>query len=208
MIQNFRNLALIMISIIATVFALYYGYQLYYDRELRQLKNELNKIENVEVKNIWGHQDFTLEEISVRIFIKNKGEIVLNGLSKDVFKYPDKVEISEIGGLSFINFVCKKSIGISASIDIGKNSNLGQLLGIEFNSVKDIVDNYDLVINTLQSLKQAPKLNYFEGNFEEYLLIHQLKNKDEDPIYGLFGVENAFDYANTLQWKSCDTKNQ
>ena len=105
MIQNFRKLAVILISIIATIFALYYGYQLYYDRELRQLKNELNKIENVEVKNIWGHQDFTLEEISARIFIKSKGEIVLNGLSKDVFKYPDK-EISEIGGLSFTNVVC------------------------------------------------------------------------------------------------------
>ena len=195
------------IIIIIFISAIYFGYGFYYNRELRQIENELNEIENVEVKNIWGHEDLTLEEISARIYIKSKGEIVLNNLSKDVYDYPNRIEISEIGGLSFTNFSCVNSIGIGSSIDVGKNSNLGKLIGKEFKTVKDVVKNYDLILKTLKNLKQTPELNYFVSkNEEEYLIIHKVKSKDIDPIYNLIGVENAFEFAKTLKWKNCDCK--
>lgn len=202
-----KRISLIFIIVIIFFSTIYFGYGFYYNRELRQIKNELNEIENVEVKNIWGHEDLTLEEISARIYIKNKGEIVLNNLSKDVYDYPNRIEISEIGGLSFTDFSCVNSIGIGSSIDVGKNSNLGKLIGKEFKTVKDVVKNYDLILKTLKNLKQSPELNYFESkNEEEYLIIQKVKSKDKDPIFNLIGVENAFEFAKTLKWKNCDCK--
>ena len=62
----------------------------FYERELNQIRDDLNSIENVEVVDIWGHKDITLEEISARLRIKDKGEIVLYGLSEDAFNYPKK----------------------------------------------------------------------------------------------------------------------
>ena len=184
-----------------------FSYGFYYNRELRQNKNELNEIENVEVKKIWGHNDLTLEEISARIQIKNKGEIVLNNLSKDVYDYPNTIIISEIGGLSFRNFNCINSIGIGSSIDIGKNSNLEKLIGKEFKNVRDVIINYDLILTTLENLKQSPEMNYFQSKEEkEYLIIQKVKSDDKDPIFNLIGVENAFEFAKTLKWKNCDCK--
>lgn len=149
-----KRIVLIFIIIIIFFSTIYFGYVFYYNRELRQIKNELNEIENVEVKNIWGHDDLTLEEISARIYIKNRGEIVLNNLSKDVYDYPNRIVISEIGGLSFTRFSCVNSIRIGSSIDVGKNSNLGKLIGKEFKTVKDVVKNYDLILKTLKNLKK------------------------------------------------------
>lgn len=97
------------------------------------------------------------------------------------------------------------SIVIGSSIDVGKNSNLGKLIGKEFKTVKDVVKNYDLILNTLKNLKQTPELNYFESiNEEEYLIIQKVKSKDKDPIFNLIGVEDAFEFAKTLKWKNCN----
>jgi len=208
MILHVKKISVTLILIIGFFSTIYFGYGFYYNRELRQIENELNEIEHVEVKNIWGHEDLTLEEISARINIKDKGELVINNLSKDVYDFPNRIEISEIGGLSFTDFSCVNSIGISSSIDIGKKSNLGKVIGKEFKTVKDVVENYDLILITLKNLKQTPELNYFESKTEEeeYLLIQKVKSKDKDPIFNLFGVENAFKFAKKLKWKNCDCK--
>lgn len=186
---------------------LYFGYDFYYNRELRQIENELNEIENVEVKNIWGHNDLTLEEISARIHIKNKGEIVLNNLSKDVYEYPNRIEISEIGGLSFKDISCINSILISSRIDVGKSSNLGKQIGKEFKTIRDVIENYDIILKILENLKQSPELNYFQSkNEEEYLIIQKVKPEDKDPINNLFGIEEEYEFAKKLKWENCDCK--
>lgn len=76
----------------------------FYKSELYWIKFKLSNIETAEVKNIWGDDDITLEEISARIYVKDKGEIVLANLSHDVKKYPLKVIINEVGGYSFNGF--------------------------------------------------------------------------------------------------------
>ena len=206
--SNLRKLLITILSIIGFFSVIYFGYGIYYNRELRQIKNELNEIENVEVINIWGHEDLTLEEISARIYVKNKGEIVLNNLSKDVNNYPNRIEISEIEGLSFKSFTCRKSIGIGSNLDIGKNSHIGKLIGKEFKTVKDVAENYDLIIKELKRLKQSPEFNYFANkNEEQYLFIKKLKSKDKDPIFNLFGIEEEYENAKKLKWKNCECKN-
>ena len=70
--------------------------------QLRNMKNKLNNIPNVEVIDIWGHKDITLEEITARLRVCDTNEIVMANLSKDVFNYPEDVFINEINGYSFI----------------------------------------------------------------------------------------------------------
>ena len=60
------------------------------------MKNKLNNIPNVEVIDIWGHEDITLEEITARLRVCDTNEIVMANLSKDVFNYPEDVFINEI----------------------------------------------------------------------------------------------------------------
>lgn len=176
----------------------------FYYREMEAIKSDLNKMENVRVINIWGHEDITLEEVSARVKIANKGEIVLNNLNEGDFGYPDYVSITEIGGYSFTHF--SGNGGIGPSIDIGTNGELGKMIGKKFYSVKEVIDNYDIILRTIQGLKTSSEINYFEDeNSESYLLIERKDSKDQDPIFNLVGIDNKFEFAKTLTWKRKDS---
>ena len=177
--------------------------KVFYEREMNQIKKELNNLENVEVVAIWGHRDITLEEITARLRIENKGEIILYNLNSFVFIYPNRVPIFEIGGYSFTWFSCNGGIG--SGIDIGTQGELGHLINKEFKTVKDVLDNYDLIVETIKSLKMSPEINHFETeNSESYLLIYNEKRLDKDPIFNLVGIEDMFEYAKTLKWNKSD----
>lgn len=183
--------------------ALFIYFNLPYNWELNKIKKELNDIENVHVVNIWGHKDVTLEEISARLEIKGKGELVLYGLSHDVFNYPEKVPVTEIGEYSFTRFTCRGGIG--PGIDIGTEGELGKFFDMKFETVEDIVAHYDKIIETIESLKHTPEINHFgEGKSELFLLIHKRKTKDEDPIKYLYGIERKAEFAKTLDWINKD----
>lgn len=118
-----------------TIFIIsYFVYSEYfYNREITKIEKALNSIESVEILNIWGHKDISLEEVSARIRIKDKGEVVLYGLSKDVFNYPYHVPIREIGGYTFTTFSCNGGIG--SHIDIGTQGELFHFFNKEFNTI-------------------------------------------------------------------------
>jgi len=183
--------------------ALFAYHQFFYLGEMNEIEDELNQIENVEVLGIWGHEDLTLEEVSARLKIKDKGEIVLYGLSEDSFDYPKSVPIIEIGGYSFTWFSCNGGIG--PSFGIGTDDVFGNLTDKEFHSVKSVVDDYDYIIDLIESLKMAPELNHFETtNSERYLLVSSENSEDQDPIYNLIGIESGFEFAKTLKWNRED----
>lgn len=175
----------------------------FYELELNKIRNNLNAIENVEVIDIWGHKDITLEEISVRLRIKEKGQIVLYGLSRDVFNYPDRVLIMEIGGHSFTQFSCNGKIG--PCINIGTTGELGHLINKEFKNVKDVVDNYDYILKKIETLKYSPEINHFETEkTESYLLVEKKTLKDQEPILNLVGIQSKFEFVKTLTWSKSD----
>lgn len=175
----------------------------FYERELNQIKADLNTIENVEVIDIWGHKDITLEEISARLKIQDKGEIVLYGLSEDAFNYPQRIPMIEIGGHSFTSFSC--NCGIEPSADIGTTGQLGHLINKEFKTVKEVVDNYDYILEKIKTLKSSPEINHFETEkTESYLLVEKEKSEDQDPIFNLVGIDNKFEFAETLTWNKSD----
>jgi hypothetical protein len=174
----------------------------FYGREMEAIKARLNQIDGVEVLHIWGHDDLILEEISARLKVENKGELVLYGLSKDVFNYPDRVMLLEIGGRSFLSFTCTGSLSVSPCLDIGKGTPLGKLIGLEFQSPGDVIAHYDRIAEVFQGLKSSPELNYFpEPSAEQYLLIKSQRNADVDPIYAFDWIEGAYDFARVLKWQ-------
>ena len=190
-----------LIGCLAIVYLIYDN--IFYERELNQIKNDLNAIENVEVINIWGHKDITLEEISARLKVKDKGEIVLYGLSKDAFNYPEHIPITEIGGYSFTCFSCNGGIG--SNVDIGINGHLGTLINKEYRTVTEVVDNYEYILKKIEALKDSPKINHFETtDSESYLLIENKKSKDQDIIFNLAGIENKLEFAKTLKWNKSE----
>jgi hypothetical protein len=110
----------------------YYG-------EMNEIKSSLEAIEGVKVLKIWGHDDLTLEEIAARIKIGDTKEIVLTDLSSDEFNYPKRVTLTEIGGLTFIQFSHKGVIGVGRTLDIGKESCFAKCFQSKFRSPSDVM---------------------------------------------------------------------
>ena len=209
--KTIKLICLAIISVIAVyglfAAALYiYGKSPFYNAELRKIRKELNEMDGVTVQNIWGHHDLALEEISAAITIEGKGEMVLNNLSKDVYDYPSRVDISQIGNYSFTWY--SYNGGVGHSIDIGTGPDgaaLNQLIGVQLNTVSDVIKHYDRIYQVIDSLNHYPELNHFvTDNYEFYLLIKEEKAKQQDPIYCLVDVEDDFEFARTLTWERND----
>jgi hypothetical protein len=171
----------------------------YYD-ELKSIKKKLNAIPNVSVVNIWGYDDITLEEVTARLQIKDKGEIVLYGLSNDVYNYPDSVIISEIGGYSFKVFY--QTGGFGFDIDIGKEGHLGKFFPFELRNEEELIRRYDDILKIIRSWPIFPELYhlYSDGGEEFFLAVIPQQQQDRDPIYNLSGVGALAEFARTLPW--------
>jgi len=173
------------------------------DFELKSIHKQLSNIENVDVVNIWGHDDLTIEELSARVHLKNKGEIVLCNLSDDVKNYPEDVYISEIYNLSFDIFYDKNGSG-TTYLNLGTSSDFYERYGIKFFNEKDVLDNYDIILSYLQTLKHSPNINHFkdELNREEYfILVKNSKQRDMDPIHNLLKLDEKIEIAKRLNWQ-------
>ena len=167
--------------------------------QLRNMKNKLNNIPNVEVIDIWGHKDITLEEITARLRVCDTNEIVMANLSKDVFNYPEDVFINEINGYSFI--VYQADCGY---FNLGTKSPLHKDFGLTFYSPEDVIQNIDSIYIFVKSLKVYPEINYFcdtTAKTEMYLHVINEKSKDVDPLFSLFNIKEKIEFANTLEWK-------
>jgi hypothetical protein len=163
------------------------------------MKNKLNNIPNVEVIDIWGHKDITLEEITARLRVCDTNEIVMANLSKDVFNYPEDVFINEINGYSFI--VYQADCGY---FNLGTKSPLHKDFGLTFYSPEDVIQNIDSIYIFVKSLKVYPEINYFcdtTAKTEMYLHVINEKSKDVDPLFSLFNIKEKIEFANTLEWK-------
>ena len=173
------------------------------DFELKSIQKQLSNIENVDVVNIWGHDDITIEEVSARVHLKNKGEIVLSNLSDDVKNYPEDVYIGEINNFSFDIFYDKNGSD-TTHLNLGTSSDFYERYGIKFFDEKDVLDNYDIILSYLQTLKHSPNINHFkdELNREEYfILVKNSKQRDMDPIHNLFNLDEKIEIAKRLNWR-------
>ena len=160
---------------------------------------KLTRIPNVEVIDIWGNKDTYLEEISARIKVNDKHEIVLHNLSKDVFKYPNIVYISELNGCHFYPY---KAGQIITFLNIGTDGDISKHLGLTFHSPKDIVENIDSISNFFESLKKYPEINYIcntATKTEMYLHILDKKSSDSIPFFSNY--DERYNFVKNLDWK-------
>ena len=134
---------------------------LYY-KEMNRIVESLNSIDNIEVLDIWGNYDISVEEISARIKIYKKGEIVLTDLSRDLFNYPESVNVSEINNYSFR--ILQDNISqVSFDLDIGSASSVGKMLMVDFNNPEDVIIHYDKILSLIDSLPHYPDdFKYFK----------------------------------------------
>jgi len=167
--------------------------------EMNEIKGKLNRIPNVSVLDIWGHDDISLEEVTARLSIKDKGEMVLYGLSEDVKDYPDRIPISEIGGLSFVLF---RTNSVGFSLDIGQKGPFSQSFPFVLANEEEVVGRYDYILAAIHSWPSWPKLHHIHpDNGEEiFLSVIPKKTKDQDPIYTPYDVESLFKFKDRLPW--------
>lgn len=160
---------------------------------------KLTRIPNVEVIDIWGNKDTYLEEISARIKVNDKHEIVLHNLSKDVFKYPNIVYISELNGCHFYPY---KAGQIITFLNIGTDGDISKHLGLTFHSPKDIVENIDSISNFFESLKKYPEINYIcDTATKTEMYLHILDKKSSDSIPFFSNYDERYNFAKNLDWK-------
>lgn len=176
--------------------------------ELNNVKKELNDLKNAEVIHIEKCWDgFDLEDLYVRIKIKEKGEIVLSGLINISKNYPKYVWLEEIGGYSFIQFSCGKRsfnpCGAGYGINIGTQRELPLLINSEYKTIQDVIDNYDVILEMFENFKIAPEINYFDTEkFECYLLIYKGNPSIQANIFKLLGDRGLHEYGQSLKWSS------
>ena len=171
--------------------------RLTYYNEMHSIEKKLNAISGVTVVKIWGHEDIGLEEVTARLKIQDHGEMVLYGLSDDVFNYPDSVNILEIGGLSFRVFQ-RNSVG--STIDIGRKGCFSRFFPYTFRTESEVIRRYDEILKIVHSWPALPELLHFvsaEGQ-EIFLAVTTERKQDRDPIYDLVGVEGLFEFKNSL----------
>lgn len=191
-------LASLFLSIVLAILGYRY---VFYEWEMRNIKADLNAIPGVEVVRIWGHKDITLEEVTARVRIEGKGELVLANLSKDVFRYPKRVTLNSIGGFSFRTFYCSEYDGFGSSIEIGTDSFLGERLGLEFRTPEEVIRHYDEILAFIESLNPAPEPNRMQGDdYEAFLFVARIASRDVDPIQELFGADAMYEVGRKLPW--------
>ena len=193
--------------------------------QLRNMKNKLNNIPNVEVIDIWGHKDITLEEITARLRVCDTNEIVMANLSKDVFNYPEDVFINEINGYSFISrliegeFVnykktlpqeIKQSVVVSTRDLINTIERVSLLISESFSTpVRCYFNELNVVFTCATSVGRATETfnaklegESFEIGLNSRYLLEALKAIDNEKVEILFNGPNAGVVINEIDGES------
>jgi len=176
----------------------------FYEREMNQIRDGLNKLEGVEVVDIWSDNlDVTMEHVAARVRIEGKGEIVLTNLNSRDRRYPKRVGVREIGGYSFRSY--HHDGGIGQGINIGTEGELGRMIGKTFKTPKDVLASYDAILAAVESLKAAPEANHFETEDAEWYLLIEKRRYDDH-----YGLEETMrrdgEFVRSVKWNRGDSR--
>jgi len=183
---------------IILILSIFIFYKFFYYSEFNSIKKNLQKNDKVEIIKMWGNEDVTFEDISVVLKVKNKGILLIYGISKDVNNFPKSVYITEIGKFSFVNFSCQNSM--SWNLNVGTESDFGKKTGIVFNNVDDVINHYDDINKYVESFKIFPEYNYLKsnGNPESILFINKGNNMNYENLKKYYNSECIADLQNEI----------
>ncbi len=138
----------------------------YYD-ERDYVYEQLDLIPGVEVVEIGGNPDVTLEHIHATVLVNQKDTITFNNLHYESFENPKTVYVSQVRGLSPRTVECAPTTGNSSStthadcstsglVDLAAGGPFETELGGGIKNVSGAVERIEELANLFESLPQCP----------------------------------------------------
>ena len=124
----------------------------------------LGKIENIEVIDVWGNEDVTLEDVYAVISVNGKGTITVLGVTPESIEESRHVRVAHIGQWEPDVLRVGQSGEAESErfdIDFGPDGGLSSELGIEVSSIGDLVRRYDEIASVLEDLPEIPQRAIF-----------------------------------------------
>ncbi len=124
------------------------------------IKSTLEETEGVDVVDVWGNEDVTLEDIYAVITVRGKGPVTILALTPESIKEAKHFRIAHIGEWELDVLRLDEFGAVEASwsdIDIGREGNFARFLNFKLNSVEDLVQRYDEVLSLIESLPELPE---------------------------------------------------
>lgn len=154
-----------------------------YWAEFKDVKQQLESIQGIEIKHLGYNEDITLEDISAEIYVRDKGIIRLYSLTRDSFKEPKAIGFGAIGNFD-IRFVGKHSIEVTNeqgkresiksevvgyAINIIGGGVFSEMFPFDIKNVQGLVKNYDEVLEVISKWPDAEhKKNIKDSKGNEY----------------------------------------
>ncbi|MEC7862814.1 MAG: hypothetical protein VYC70_09335, partial [Verrucomicrobiota bacterium] len=153
-----------------------------YWAELNDIKYKLESIPGIEIKDLGFNEDVTLEDISANIYLKDKGNLTLLGLTRESFEEPKSLGLGTIGGFD-IRFIGKQFMEVtneegdreSIKSDVaGHAINIiggafSEMFPFDIKNVQSLVKNYDAVLEVVSKWPGPEhKKNLKDGKGNEY----------------------------------------
>ena len=145
--QGIKSIPQIAISSLSS--PLFLGYAFFLRPKIMEMKirNSFQSIPGVTVKSlsIYDENHFA----NVEINIKNKGNIVFTGFFRETFSNAEYLTISSIGQCQL------HSLNRKDAINVGGKGDFSRLFGLRIITVKDVINNYDYILNIVKKLPNS-----------------------------------------------------
>lgn len=158
-----------------------------YWAEYKDIKAELEKIPELEIKELGYNKDITLEDIWAILHVKGKGDLTVYGLTRESFEEPKSLGLGAIGGFD-IRFTGKQFMEVTneegdrESIKSDVSGYAIKIIGGAFSemfpsdikNVQGLVKNYDRVLEVVSEWPDADNKIYLQsetGNEYNYYTI-------------------------------------
>jgi hypothetical protein len=142
----------------------------------------LESIPGIEIKDLGFNEDVTIEDISADIYLKDKGNLTLLGLTRESFEEPKSLGLGAIGGFD-IRFTGKQFMEVTneegnrefikSDVD-GHAINIidsvfSEMFPFDIKNVQSLVKNYDAVLEVVSKWPgPEQKKNLKDGKGNEY----------------------------------------
>ena len=161
----FKALVILLLAIPISVFVIDSGVSLTEIIRAELLRQKIKKVSNVDDVYIdRSYRYLKLEDISVFITTKEQNDICLKNIYSKNFNILEDIIIEKINYEWFMTFADND---FKYGLNIGKGSPIESTLGLEFNTLEDIIMSLDSVSNYVDGLKPFPEYNYLQGDDEK-----------------------------------------
>jgi hypothetical protein len=153
-----------------------------YWAEYKDIKEELEKIPELEIKELGYNEDVTLEDIWAILHVKGKGDLTVYGLARESFEEPKSLGLGAIGGFD-IRFTGKQFMEVtneagdreSIKTDVSGyaipiiGGAFSEMFPFDIKNVQGLVKNYDAVLEVVSKWSGPEhKKNLKDGKGNEY----------------------------------------